>query len=81
MIPDIDTVDYQPDVIFEKNSQDLHINSHGRKLLELCKSANMRIVNGRLHDDKHIGSYTFCNSVGASVIDYLMANEIDFNCI
>ena len=56
-------------------------NSHGIKLLDLCKGTSLRLANGRLHHDKQIGSYTYCNKQGASVIDYLLLSENDLNRI
>ena len=64
-------------------SLDTITNSHGIKLLDLCKSrpTSLRLANGRLQHDKQIGSYTYCNKQGASVIDYLLLSENDFNRI
>ena len=50
-------------------------NSHGVKLLDLCKSTCLRIVNGRLGNDHNIGTYTFVSQHGASVIDYLLTSD------
>ena len=56
-------------------------NSHGLKMIDLCKRTSLRIANGRLHDDKGVGYYTYCNKQGASVIDYLLLRASDFYCI
>ena len=37
-------------------SQDKGVNRFGDLLLDVCKSTDMRIVNGRLHNDAHVGS-------------------------
>ena len=50
-------------------------------MIDLCKSTSLRIANGRLHDDKGVGNYTYCNKQGASVIDYLLLRASDFYCI
>ena len=39
------------------------------------------IANGRLHNDRNIGKYTFCSYNGQSVVDYLLLNFSDFDCI
>ena len=44
----------------------------GYKLLDLCKTCSLRIVNGRIGSDKGIGNYTSVNSRGKSVIDYVL---------
>ena len=46
-------------------------NSHGYKLIELCKNNNLYILNGRVCDDKHVGKTT-CK--GTSVIDYAISS-------
>jgi len=43
-------------------------NSHGFKLLGLCRATGMRIVNGRFSNTHH---FTFLSTSGFSVIDYL----------
>ena len=53
-------------------SMDKKVDSSGLRLLEICKEANLRIVNGRAGDDKGIGNYTFQSVLGRSVIDYIL---------
>ena len=43
-------------------------NSHGFKLLDLCRATGMRMVNGRLSNSRH---FTVLSTSGFSVIDYL----------
>ena len=68
---------YQPDNDLKHVSLDARKNSYSI----LCKGTSLRLANGRLHHDKHIESYTYCNKQGASVIDFLLLNENDFNHI
>ncbi|MCG8429717.1 MAG: reverse transcriptase family protein [Candidatus Omnitrophica bacterium] len=50
-------------------------DEHGKKLLSLCKSSGLRILNGRTLGDC-IGFYTCFSHTGSpSVIDYFLANE------
>lgn len=44
-------------------------NSHGSKLLSMCKNNNVFICNGRAGDDKGVGRVT---SNQTSLIDYLI---------
>jgi len=53
------------------------LDAHGKRLIQLCKSTNMLICNGRLCNDKH-GEYTFINNNGSSVVDYCILNKADF---
>ena len=66
-----------------RTSKDNVINNEGRKLLDICKSGNICILNGRCGDDKYIGNFTFNNT---SIIDYSIAsaeaiNYVDNFCV
>lgn len=74
----IDDTDYIPDVTMCRASIDKICNSHGTKLLDLCKSSCLRIVNGRLGDTN---AFTFVSQHGTSVIDYLLTKESNFSQI
>ena len=56
----------------KRKSMDIGINTFGRKLINLCKSSSLRIVNGR-HSMDLSGNITFYNATGKSLIDYLLA--------
>ena len=59
----------------KRSSQDKGgLSGHGKALLELCKATNLKIVNGRAFQDKNIGKFTFHESRGSSVVDYLLAD-------
>ena len=46
-------------------------NSNGLHLIDMCKSFDLSIVNGRFGDDKEIGDYTCYNkNGGCSTVDY-----------
>ena len=54
-----DVIDYNCDIPMpSRESQDLVVNSFGRKLLDLCRSTCTRVCNGRTFGDKN-GKYTF----------------------
>ena len=56
-------------------SEDKKCNNNGLNLIELCKSLNITIVNGRFGKDKGVGKFT-CQShnKGFSTIDYAIAS-------
>ena len=56
-------------------------NSHGNSLLDLCKSSQLRIVNGRVKADATVGEYTCVNPNGSSVVDYILCTANDFQLI
>lgn len=78
---ELDADDYQVEEILPRFSMDKGSNSHGNKLLELCMSTSLSIVNGRLGEDYGIGKYTCYNSHGSSVIDYILTDKDSFNSI
>ena len=47
-------------------------NRHGSRLIELCKTSNMFILNGRRDCDYGVGKYTRVDVTGSSVIDYVL---------
>ena len=52
-------------------SLDKNVNNFGYCLLDLCKSQNILIVNGRVGEDKGVGKLTCKNT---SVVDYVVAS-------
>ena len=80
-INQIDEEAYIPDLPLRHVFKDTVTNTHGVKLLDMCKACSLRIANGRLHNDKNVGEFTFHNKNGSSVIDYLLLKENDFTCI
>ena len=55
----------------QRNRFDNVINSHGKRQLEICKTLDLRIVNGRANGDTP-GRPTFHGKNGTSVIDYVI---------
>ena len=72
---------FNPADIPLRKSQDRITDYNGLKLLDMCISTGLLIANGRLHNDRNIGKYTFCSYNGQSVVDYLLLNFSDFDCI
>ena len=62
----------------ERNSQDKTINKRGEDLLDLCKSLDLRIANGRKIGDP-FGNYTCLKWNGNSVVDYLLTSNDIFD--
>ena len=54
------------------------MNNYGYKLLEICKSLDMYIVNGRFSDDKYLGVATTCKN---TLIDYAIVSPLLFKFI
>ena len=62
------------DNTLKRNSQDKKVNQRGNELLDLCKSLDLNIVNGRKTGDP-FGKYTCFNWNGSSVVDYLLTSD------
>ena len=56
-----------------RHTQDNTINRYGQRLIKLCKSVNICILNGRTGQDKYIGQFTSKNS---SVVDIFALKSI-----
>lgn len=68
--------EYITDVQLPRYSEDKgHVNNNGLFLLDFCKQTGLRIMNGRVGDDKGIGQFTFVGSRGSSVVDYVLCTQ------
>ena len=69
--------------ITDRFNNDLMTNSSGLHLIDMCKSFDLNIVNGRFGDDKEIGDYTCYNKNGGrSTVDYaIVSNNIFENIL
>ena len=59
-------------------NKDSIFDSHGRKLLELCKNTSFIIANGCLGEDYNVGEITYCSLQGMSTVDYLLLHKYKF---
>ena len=50
------------------------VNIHGRRLIDLCISCSLLILNGRLGSDNGVGAYTRIDTTGKSVADYMIGS-------
>ena len=56
-------------------------NTHGKRLIELCKASGMLIINGRCGTDKGVGGYTRVDTTGSSTVDYAICSPGLFLCV
>ena len=59
--------------VIQRNSEDTIVNKRGEELLELCKSLDMVILNGRKIGDPW-GKMTSHQSNGSAVVDYVIVS-------
>ena len=57
-----------------RNSFDNIINNHGKRLLQICKNSDLKILNGRTNGDS-LGRPTFHGRNGTSVVDYIICDQ------
>ena len=77
LLPD----DYEVDQPLPRFSEDRVCNEYGLGLLDLCKSSGLRILNGRVGKDKHVGRFTCVKGNGRSVVDYVLCKPELFGII
>ena len=76
---------YDTDIFNSRSNNDTVVNNNGKKVIEMCQSFDLRIVNGRAGSDHTIGKYTcFNKNGGRSTVDYAMSKRLfplvkDFN--
>ena len=58
----------------QRNSFDNELNNHGKRLLEICRSADLRILNGRTSGDS-LGRPIFHGKSGVSIVDYAICDQ------
>ena len=63
-----------PRQVSNRKSFDSHINEHGKYLIEMCKSLDLRILNGRCKGDS-LGKLTFHGNQGISTVDYIITGH------
>ena len=66
-----------PDPPQKRNSRDTETNHRGLELLEMCKSINLNILNGRKTGDL-FGDNTCIRYNGNSVVDYVITSSSIF---
>ena len=64
-----------------RQNADNVINSHGKKIIDICRTYNLKILNGRMDGDPY-GNFTYYDaSLGASTVDYSICNQSFYNYI
>lgn len=63
-----------------RKNYDSQINEHGKSLLEICKTCDLRIVNGRTSGDS-FGRITCHSPKGISTVDYFIVSHEMLNLI
>ena len=63
-----------PTMIRPRKSFDTHVNDLGKQLLEMCKSLDLRILNGRCKGDS-LGQITFYGNQGSSTVDCIIVSH------
>ncbi|CAG2226179.1 E3.1.11.2 [Mytilus edulis] len=69
-------INYIADAVLKSRSTEIsqNTNSYGKQLIELCISAQLRILNGRTLGDSK-GKVTFFNHNGTSIDDYCICSS------
>jgi hypothetical protein len=65
---------YICDQPLRRASMDSKVNTFGTLLLDLCKGAGMRVLNGRCGDTSNSAKFTYVCERGESVVDYVLSS-------
>ena len=60
----------------EREIEDITVNEYGIKLLNLCYSSDVAMLNGRAGEDREKGHKTFQNHRGESTVDYVLCDKV-----
>ena len=63
-----------PTMITTRNSCDTLVNDMRKQLLPMCKSLDLRVLNGRYKGD-YLGQITFHGNQSSSRVDYIIASH------
>jgi exonuclease III len=66
---------------WNRYSEDIKVNNYGKELLSMCKSSDLKIMNGYFNNDQNTGVFTCYTPCGKSLIDYLVCDLSSFNCL
>ena len=80
-ISEPDENDYLFDTACSRASQDKTCNARGSQLLDICKSTDFLIANGRLGNDCEKGAFSYFSKQSCTTIDYLLLKADDFSMI
>ena len=75
--------DYIPDAndLPVRYNRDTVVNTSGRRVLDFCKTCDVKIVNGRIGDQNNSKNFTCYANSGQSTVDYLIASPYLFTVI
>ena len=59
----------------KRTTHNTTVNTHGEKLIDLCRSANLIACNGRFGMDEQLGKLSFCGHMGTSLDDYALVDR------
>ena len=64
----------------KRNNYDNQTNDHGKTLLDICKTCDLRILNGRTKEDS-FGKITYHSPIGISTVDYVIVSHNFMNLV
>ena len=67
LLPDFVSLDENGSLFQNRANADKKVNNNGRRLVDLWKTCDMLIVNGRVGSDNNIGNYT-CTTYNGKVL-------------
>ena len=65
----------QPPNLTKRQNFDNIVNDHEKHLLDLCKTCDLRILNGRSKGDT-LGKFTYHSIKGVSTVHYIVSHDL-----
>ena len=64
-----------------KTLDNIEVSGNHKQLLNFCKATGLKILNGRVGDDREMGNFTCHTPAGSSTVDYCLTRERNFDLV
>ena len=78
-LPIPDDFEVNTNIRKRKPLNNIEVSGHHKQLLNFCKATGLKILNGRVGDDREMGNFTCHTSAGSSTVDYCLTRERNFD--
>ena len=80
-LPISDDFEENTNIRKRKTLDNTEVSGNNKQLLDFCKATGLKILNGRVGDDREIGNFTCHTPAGSSTVDYCLTRERNFDLI
>ena len=80
-LPIPDDFEVNTNIRKRKTFDNKDVSGHHKQLLDFYKATGLKILNGRVGDDREIGNFTCHTPAGSNTADYCLTRERDFDLV